>query len=67
MLSLPPIWAERWLTRQPNSFNVGRITGAADTVLWSDDNTPVKNESFEHFPNNEPTPLNLKGRFESSG
>ena len=52
VLSLPPIWAERWLTRQPNSFNFGRITGAADTVLWSDDNTPVKNESFEHFPNN---------------
>ena len=52
VLSLPPIWAERWLGIQPNSFHIGRITKAADTVLWSDDNTPVEIEGFEHFPNN---------------
>ena len=52
VLSLPPVWAERWLDMQPNSFRFGRITGAADNIRWSEDNTRIEHEGFDHFRDN---------------
>lgn len=51
VLSLPPRWAESWLDKQPDGFSFGRVTEAADTILWSHDNTPIEHEGFEHFLN----------------
>ena len=49
ILSLPEAWADALEQALPGCKRFGRITDNAGSVIWSDDNSPVMDEGFDHF------------------
>ncbi len=49
VLSLPAVWAQRWLEHQPNSHRIGSITAQSDEIVWTDSRVPVASDGFDHF------------------
>ena len=49
ILSLPEAWADALEQALPGCQRFGRITDHAGSVIWSDDNSPVMVEGFDHF------------------
>ncbi|WP_114990513.1 thiamine-phosphate kinase [Synechococcus sp. UW179A] len=49
VLSLPAVWAQRWLEHQPNSRRIGSITAQINEIVWTDSRVPVASDGFDHF------------------
>ena len=49
ILSLPAAWADALEQALPGCQCFGQITDNAGSVIWSDDNSPVMDEGFDHF------------------
>lgn len=50
VISLPPSWAQAWLTQQPDSRRIGDVEAGPAAVVWSDTQAPVEGHNgFSHF------------------
>ena len=49
VLSLPALWAQRWLEHQPDSRRIGCITAERNQIVWSETRRPVTAAKFDHF------------------
>lgn len=49
VLSLPPEWAERWLTTQEGSRRIGEITTETGIIRWSDGPRAITAPDFNHY------------------